>query len=53
MFRVAACTMSCPSARKGSETQGGDTEGDAEEGADASEVKEAYYALYHCGWCPV
>ena len=33
MFRVAACT--CPSARKGSETQGGDTEGDAEEGADA------------------
>ena len=43
MFRVAACT--CPSARKGSETQGGDTEGDAEEGADASEVKEAHYAL--------
>ena len=48
MFRVAACT--CPSARKGSETQGGDTEGDAEEGADASEVKEAHYALCHCRW---
>ena len=52
MFRVAACT--CPSARKGRETQGGDTEGDTEEGADASEVKEAqHYALYHCGWCLV